>query len=102
MKLEKKSEYEVLQEKIKKNVDEEFGNYLLNPFSCLSLDKDFIEIHSKYEVPGAAEYILKEKELDKKNRTRKVGGQTGDSNSQSGLAQISNAQQISQYDTKNQ
>jgi hypothetical protein len=48
MKLEKKSEFEILQEKIKKNVDEEFGNYLLNPFSCLSLDKEFIEIHSKY------------------------------------------------------
>ncbi len=31
-----------------------------------------------------------------------MGGQTGDSNSQSGLAQTSNAQQISQYDTKNQ
>lgn len=37
MKLEKKTEYEVLQERIKKNVDDEFGNYLLNPFSCLSL-----------------------------------------------------------------
>jgi hypothetical protein len=39
MKLEKKTEYEVLQEEIKKNVDTEFGNYLLNPFSCLSLQK---------------------------------------------------------------
>jgi hypothetical protein len=68
----------------------------------LSLEKDFIQIHSKYEVPGAAEYILKEKELDRKDRTRKIGGQTGDSNSQSGLAQISNMQQLSQYDTKNQ
>lgn len=40
--------------------------------------------------------------MDKKLRTRKLGGQTGDSNTQSGLAQISNAQQIPQYDTKNQ
>jgi hypothetical protein len=44
---------------------------------------------------------LKEKELEKK-RGRKVGGQSNESNTQSGLAQISNAQNHLQYDTKQQ
>lgn len=47
-------------------------------------------------MPGAADQYLKDKDLDKKNRTRKVGGQTGDSNTQHGLAQISNIQQMQQ------
>lgn len=37
LKLEKKSEYEVLGEDIKKNVDREFNHFLVNPFSCLPL-----------------------------------------------------------------
>lgn len=39
MRVEKKSEYELLGEDIKKNVDKEFNNFLINPFSCLSLEK---------------------------------------------------------------
>ena len=53
MKEEKKTEYEILQEDIKKTVDSEFSNYLTNPFSCLSLEKESIELHSKFPVPGA-------------------------------------------------
>ena len=77
VKLQKKTEYEVLGEDIRKNVDKEFNNFLMNPFSCLPLDKDAIEIHSRYEVPGASQYVLKEKD-DKKTRSKKTGNsQTG-------------------------
>jgi hypothetical protein len=44
-------------------VDKEFNNFLMNPFSCLPLDKEAIDIHSRYEVPGAAEYLLKDKDF---------------------------------------
>ena len=88
LKLEKKSEYEVLGEEIKRNVDKEFSNYLVNPFSCLPLEKEAIDIHSKYEVPGAAEYLMREKDFDKKGRSKK----TGASNTGTGMAQISSTQ----------
>ena len=87
MKLEKKSEYEVLGEDIKKNVDKEFSNFLVNPFSCLLLEKEAIDIHSKYEVPGAAEYLTRERDFDKKGRSKK----TGASNTGTGMGQVSNA-----------
>ena len=48
LKLEKKGEYEVLGEDIKKNVDKEFNHFLINPFSSLPLDKQAIDIHSHY------------------------------------------------------
>lgn len=57
----------------------------MNPFSCLSLDKQAIDIHSKFQIPGAADYIGREKDFDKKNRSKK----TGNSNTQSGMAQNS-------------
>lgn len=87
LKLEKKTEYEVLSEDIRRNVDKEFNNFMMNPFSCLPLDKEAIDIHSRYEVPGAAEYMLKDKDLDKKNRSKK----TGNSQTATGMAQNSTA-----------
>ncbi len=87
LKLEKKSEYEVLSEDIRRNVDKEFNNFMMNPFSCLPLDKEAIDIHSRYEVPGAAEYLLKDKDIDKKNRSKK----TGNSQAVTGMAQNSTA-----------
>jgi hypothetical protein len=86
IKLEKKSEYEILGEEIKKNVDREFNQFLVNPFSSLPLDKAAIDIHSKYEVPGAAEYLLKEKGSDKTRSKRPVG--TGNQTA-TGIAQVS-------------
>jgi len=77
----------VLSEDIKKNVDKEFNNFLMNPFSCLPLDKEAIDIHSRYEIPGAAEYLLKDKDLDKKTRSKK----TGNSQTVTGMAQNSTA-----------
>lgn len=62
---------------------------MMNPFSCLPLDKEAIDIHSRYEVPGAAEYLLKDKDLDKKNRSKKTGTNTQGANT--GLAQNSTA-----------
>ncbi len=73
-------------EDIRKNVDKEFNNFLLNPFSCLPLDKEAIDIHSRYEVPGASEYVAKEKD-DKKSRTKKTGNTQ--SQNVTGLAQVS-------------
>jgi hypothetical protein len=61
---------------------------MMNPFSCLPLDKEAIDIHSRYEVPGAAEYLLKDKE-DKKNRSKKTGTNTQGANT--GMAQNSTA-----------
>jgi hypothetical protein len=60
---------------------------MMNPFSCLPLDKEAIDIHSRYEVPGAAEYLLKDKDFDKKNRSKK----TGNSQTVTGMAQNSTA-----------
>ncbi len=77
----------MLSEDIKKNVDKEFNNFLMNPFSCLPLDKEAIDIHSRYEIPGAAEYLLKDKDLDKKTRSKK----TGNSQTVTGMAQNSTA-----------
>ena len=48
LKLEKKGEYEILGEEIKKNVDKEFNLFLSNPFSSLPLQKQAIDIHSRY------------------------------------------------------
>jgi hypothetical protein len=59
---------------------------LTNPFSCLSLDKESIEIHSKFPVPGAIEYYIRERDREKNARSKKLGlgvGPTG------GLGQIS-------------
>jgi hypothetical protein len=50
----------------------------------LPLEKQAIDIHSRYEIPGAAEYLLKEKD-DKKGRTKK----TGNSQTGTGMAQVS-------------
>ena len=77
----------MLSEDIKKNVDKEFNNFLMNPFSCLPLDKEAIDIHSRYEIPGAAEYLLKDKDVDKKTRSKK----TGNSQTVTGMAQNSTA-----------
>jgi hypothetical protein len=62
----------------------------MNPFSCLPLDKEAIDIHSKYEIPGAAEYIAKEKD-DKKSRTKKTGNTQNQNQNVTGLAQVSTA-----------
>lgn len=59
---------------------------MVNPFSCLPLEKEAIDIHSKYEVPGAAEYISKDK--DKKKDKNKI---TGNSQAATGMAQQSTA-----------
>jgi hypothetical protein len=76
-----------LGEDIRKNVEKEFNNFLINPFSCLPLDKEAIDIHSRYEVPGAAEYVANEKD-DKKTRSKKTGNSQ---NVTGGLAQSSTA-----------
>ena len=55
----------------------------MNPFSCLPLEKEAIVIHSKYEIPGAADYISKDK--DKKKDKNKITG----ASQQTGLAQAS-------------
>lgn len=60
---------------------------MTNPFSCLPLDKEAIDIHSRYEIPGAAEYLLKDKDIDKKTRSKK----TGNSQTGTGMAQNSTA-----------
>jgi len=57
---------------------------LINPFSCLPLEKEAIDIHSKFEIPGAADYNLKDK--DKKKDRNKV---TGNSQNLTGMAQQS-------------
>lgn len=79
-------------------MDREFNNFLVNPFSCLPLEKQAIDIHSRYEIPGAAEYLLKDKD-DKKGRNKKTGNsqQTG-----TGMAQVStsNINKIAAPDTK--
>jgi hypothetical protein len=54
------------------------------------LDKEAIDIHSRYEVPGAADYIAKEKD-DKKNRTKKTGNTTNQN--VTALGQVSTANQ---------
>ena len=58
---------------------------MIIPFSTLPIDKEAIEIHEKFPVPGAAEYMLKQK--DTNTRSRKPGG--GVSSGQTGLAQNS-------------
>lgn len=85
-----------MSEDIKRNVDKEFNNFLMNPFSCLPLDKQAVDIHSRYEVPGAAEYLLKDKDLDKKTRSKK----TGNSQTATGMAQVSTANLNKQTETK--
>jgi hypothetical protein len=57
---------------------------MINPFSSLPLQKQAIDIHSRYEVPGAAEYIARNKD-GKNNRTKK----TGNSQTGTGMAQQS-------------
>lgn len=59
---------------------------MINPFSCLPLDKEAIDIHSRYEVPGAAEYLAKEKD-EKKSRSKKTGNTL--SVNATGMAQVS-------------
>ena len=49
---------------------------MTNPFASLSLSQEAIDIHSRYEIPGAAEQALKEKDKTKDNRTR-MGVGTG-------------------------
>ena len=58
---------------------------MINPFSSLPLQKQAIDIHSRYEIPGAAEYVVKDKD-DKKTRSKKTGNsqQTG-----GGMGQVS-------------
>ena len=63
---------------------------MINPFSCLPLEKEAIDIHSRYEVPGAADYVAKEKD-DKKNRTKKTGNNTSTNQNVTGLGQVSTA-----------
>lgn len=48
------------------------NSFMTNPFATLSLDEKAIDIHSRYEIPGAAEYVIKEKDKTKDNRTRTV------------------------------
>jgi len=62
----------------------------MNPFSCLPLEKDAIDIHSRYEVPGASEYVVKDKDGDKKTRSKKTGN-SGAQATVTGLAQNSSA-----------
>lgn len=81
---EVKTEYETLQEDIKKIIDREYTEFMVNPFSCLSVDKKSIEIHGKFAIPGAAEYFLKQKD---NSRSRKIGGGLG--GGPTGLAQPS-------------
>ena len=63
---------------------------MINPFSCLPLEKEAIDIHSRYEVPGAADYLAKEND-DKKNRTKKTGNNTTTNQNVTGLGQVSTA-----------
>lgn len=81
---EVKTEYEILQEDIKNKIEREYTNFLIIPFSTLPTDKEAIEIHDKFPVPGAAEYMLKQK--DTNNKSRKHGGLASGT---TGLAQIS-------------
>ena len=62
---------------------------MINPFSSLPLQKKAIDIHSKYEIPGAAEYVVKDKD-DKKTRSKKTGNsqQTGQQTG-GGMGQVS-------------
>lgn len=75
-KQEQKTEYENLQDEMKKNIEKEIATFMTNPFATLSLDQTAIDIHSRYEIPGAAEYVSKDKDKTN-NRTRAgVGGTT--------------------------
>ena len=64
------SDYEILQLEIKKNIDKELIENIKNPFCVLSNDMKSLIIHSRQEVPGAAEAQQKEKK-DQTGRTLK-------------------------------
>lgn len=67
---EQLSDYEILQLEIKKNVEKELNEYLKNPFCLLSTDMKSLIVHTKQEIPGAAEALAKEKK-DQTGRTIK-------------------------------
>ena len=52
---------------------------MINPFATLPLDQKAIDIHSRSEIPGAAEYLIKENSKSKEYTKSKVlnTGQTG-------------------------
>lgn len=69
-KQEQKTDYENLHDQIKKHIDTEMNTLMSNPFSQLPLDQTAIDIHSRYEIPGAAEHVIKDREKNRDNRTR--------------------------------
>jgi hypothetical protein len=46
------------------------NTFMSNPFAQLPLDQTAIDIHSRYEIPGAAEHVIKERDKTRDNRTR--------------------------------
>jgi len=67
---EQKTDYENLHDQIKRHIETEMNTLMSNPFSQLPLDQTAIDIHSRYEIPGAAEYVIKDRDKNKDNRTR--------------------------------
>jgi hypothetical protein len=54
---------------------------MINPFSNLPLDQKAIDIHSRFEIPGAAEYLIKENAKNKDfSKSKLISGQTGTNN----------------------
>ena len=73
MKVEQKTEFEMLQEELKKNAEKEMNSFMTNPFATLPLDQKAIELHARTEVPGAAEYVIKEGAKKDFTRSKALG-----------------------------
>ncbi|KRX09068.1 WD40-repeat-containing domain [Pseudocohnilembus persalinus] len=83
---DQQKDYEIIQEKIKKKIENEFKQKMKNPFCLLPTDTKAINIHTKQEVPGAFQEIVS-------SQPRKPGMPTG----------LTNYQQTNQFNstTKN-
>lgn len=87
---EQLSDYEILQVEIKRNTEKELIEYLKNPFCLLSTDMKALLVHTKQEIPGAAEALAKEK----KEQT----GRTGKGTTNLGGTQIGGGYTLSGVD----
>lgn len=66
------SEYETLQEDIKKHIEKELHERQKNPFFMLSTDVTSISIHSRKEVPGSQQHMAEKLQGGNKQRTGPV------------------------------
>ena len=49
---------------------------MINPFASIPLDEIAIDIHTRYQIPGAFDYVGKDKDKTKDSRSRLGVGAT--------------------------